>query len=127
MSRILLVDDDAQVRKMLKMTLEREGYEIVEAVDGCQAVEMYDPDTMDLVITDIVMPEKEGIETIMEMKTINPKVLVIAISGGGRINPEDYLKWARRFGVEATFTKPVDREKLLATVAGMLSGVEAGS
>lgn len=116
MAKILLVDDDAQVRKMLKLTLEREGYEIVEAADGNEAVQVYDPETIGLVITDIVMPEKEGIETIMELKAINPQVSVIAISGGGRISPEDYLKWARRFGVANTFTKPVDREELLATV-----------
>ncbi len=116
MAKILLVDDDAQVRTMLKLTLEREGYEIVEAADGNEAVQLYDPETIGLVITDIVMPEKEGIETIMELKAINPKVSVIAISGGGRISPEDYLKWARRFGVVNTFTKPVDREALLATV-----------
>jgi len=121
MSRILLADDDAQVRKMLKITLERAGHEVVEAADGNQAVQVYDPETIDVVVTDIVMPEKEGIETIMELKTINPEVQIIAISGGGRINPEDYLKWAQRFGVARTFTKPVDREELLATVAGLVS------
>ena len=123
MSRILLVDDDAQVRKMLRITMERAGYEVVEAEDGSEAVRVYDPATIDLVITDIVMPEKEGIETIMELKTINPAVRIIAISGGGRINPEDYLKWAQRFGVANTFTKPVDRGELLASVNGLLSKV----
>lgn len=123
MSRILLADDDAQVRQMLKITLEREGFEVVEAADGCEAVDVYDSETIDLVITDIVMPEKEGIETIMELKTINPGVKIIAISGGGRINPEDYLKWAQRFGVANTFTKPVDREELLATVTQLLGAV----
>lgn len=120
MSKILLVDDDTQVRKMLKITLEREGYEVAEAADGNEAVRVYDPETTDLVITDIVMPEKEGIETIMELKAVNPGVKVIAISGGGRISPEDYLKWARRFGVANTFTKPVDREELLTSVAELL-------
>ena len=125
MSRILLVDDDGQVRKMLKITMERAGYDVVEAGDGNEAVRIYDPATIDLVITDIVMPEKEGIETIMELKTINPKVRIIAISGGGRINPEDYLKWAQRFGVAATFTKPVDRDELLSSVNQLLSAVPA--
>lgn len=117
MPRILVADDDAQVRKMLRSTLERAGHEVIEAADGCQAVEIYDPDSVDVVITDIVMPKKEGIETIMELKTINPAVQIIAISGGGRINPEDYLQWAHRFGVANTFTKPVDRQELLATIA----------
>jgi DNA-binding NtrC family response regulator len=125
MSRILLVDDDAQVRKMLKITLERAGYEVVEAEDGVEAVNLYDAETIGLVITDIVMPEKEGIETIMDLKTLNPGVRIIAISGGGRINPEDYLKWAQRFGVANTFTKPVDREELLSSVNDLLNSVAA--
>jgi len=126
MSKILLVDDDSQVRTMLKRTLEREGYEVLEAADGNEAIQVYDPETVGLVITDIVMPEKEGIETIMELKTINPKVKVVAISGGGRISPEDYLKWARRFGVANTFTKPVNREELMATVSELLPLVPVG-
>jgi len=125
MATILLVDDDGQVRQMLKITLEREGYEVVEASDGTEAVDLYDPDQIDLVITDIVMPEKEGIETIMELKAVNPGVKIIAISGGGRINPEDYLTWARRFGVANTFTKPVARKELLACLEDVLGRVGA--
>lgn len=121
MATILLVDDDGQVRQMLKITLEREGYNVVEAADGVEAVAIYDPETIDLVITDIVMPEKEGIETIMELKAMNPKVKIIAISGGGRIDPEDYLTWARRFGVANTFTKPVARAELLACLQEVLT------
>lgn len=120
MPRILLVDDDEQVRQLLKIILERAGHEVVEAEDGSQAVEIYDPATVDLVVTDIVMPVKEGIETIMELKVINPEVPIIAISGGGRIDPEDYLKWAQRFGVAYTFTKPVDSQELLDTVAELV-------
>ncbi|MCP4291248.1 MAG: response regulator [bacterium] len=120
MARILLVDDDRQIRDMLKMTLERGGHEVVEAEDGVQAIEKYEPTQMDLVITDIVMPEKEGIETIMELRGIDPEVKIIAISGGGRINPSDYLNWARRFGVKHTFTKPVERNALLQAIEELL-------
>lgn len=121
MSRILVVDDDEQIRNMLRITLERAEYEVVEACDGCEAATAYREQQIDLVITDIVMPEKEGIELIMELKGIAPDVRIIAISGGGRINPEDYLKWARRFGVTHTFSKPVNREKLLDAVADLLA------
>ena len=121
MKKILIADDDQQIRNMLRITLERAEYEVVEACDGLEAVAAYKTQAIDLVITDIVMPEKEGIELIMELKAINPRVGIIAISGGGRINPEDYLKWARRFGVEHTFSKPVDRQKLLDAVASMLA------
>ena len=116
MARILLVDDDRQIRDMLKLTLERSGHEVVEAENGFQAVEKYDPQAIDLVITDIVMPEKEGIETIMDLRNLNPVVRIIAISGGGRINPDDYLSWARRLGVNYTFTKPVKRDELLEAI-----------
>ncbi|MCB1184088.1 response regulator [bacterium] len=121
MSKIMIVDDDLQIRNMLRLTLEREGYDVCEAEDGMAAVALYAKKDIDLVITDIVMPEKEGIELIMELKGIDPEVRIIAISGGGRINPEDYLKWARRFGVERTFSKPVDRQKLLEAVAEQLA------
>ncbi len=121
MSKILIVDDDQQIRDMLRITLEREDYDVVEACDGVQALKAYRAGQIDLVITDIVMPEKEGIELIMELKGIDAAVKIIAISGGGRINPEDYLKWARRFGVANTFSKPVDRQKLLEVVVQLLT------
>ena len=121
MSKIMIVDDDLQVRNMLRLTLEREGYEVVEAADGVAAVDRFKDGGIDLVVTDIVMPEKEGIELIMELKGLDPRVRIIAISGGGRINPEDYLKWARRFGVERTFSKPLDRQKLLKSIADLLA------
>ena len=120
MSKILLADDDHQVRSMLKLTLERAGHEVVEAEDGNQAVRLYESNSIDLVVTDIVMPEKEGIETIMELRNMDPQVKIIAISGGGRINPDDYLNWARRFGVRHTFTKPVNREQLLEAISDLL-------
>jgi CheY-like chemotaxis protein len=121
MAKILIADDDQQVRVMLKMTLERAGYDVVEAEDGNEAVAKFKAEKPDLVVTDIVMPEKEGIETIMELRALDPAVQIIAISGGGRINPEDYLAWAQKFGVEETFTKPVDRALLLEAVEGLLS------
>lgn len=121
MSRILIVDDDQQIREMLRLTLERESHTVLEAADGVGAIAAFKTEDVDLVITDIVMPEKEGIELIMELKGIDPEVRIIAISGGGRINPEDYLKWARRFGVSHTFCKPVDRQELLTAVDELLT------
>lgn len=117
MPRILVVDDEEQIRRILRTTLERAGHEVETAADGNEAVAAYDPARHDLVITDIVMPEKEGIATIQELHQANPDVKIIAISGGGRISPEEYLDWARRFGVHRTFTKPIDRDDLLRTVA----------
>lgn len=117
MPTILVVDDEEQVRHVLKLMLERAGHEVDTAADGNEAVARFDPDRHDLVITDIVMPEKEGIETIRELRQKSAGVKIIAISGGGRISPREYLDWARRFGVHHTFTKPIDSNELLKTIA----------
>jgi DNA-binding NtrC family response regulator len=123
MAQILLVDDDEQFRRMLAKTLERAGYDVVQAVDGNDALKKYRETPADLVLTDIVMPEKEGIETIMELWRDYPDVKIIAISGGSRnVNPEMALKCASAFGALHTFSKPVDREALLETVRDLLNG-----
>jgi len=121
MATILLADDDDQVRTMLQRILVQEGYEVIEARDGVEALDLYDPASIDAVVTDIVMPEKEGLETIREIRKMNPAARIIAISGGGRIKPEDYLEWANRIGVDRTFTKPLRRVELLGAVAELLA------
>jgi len=126
MKRILVIDDDVQVRQLLKLVLEQAGYEVLDAGDGNEGVKLFRADPTDLVITDIIMPEKEGIEIIRELQHDFPTVKIIAISGGGRISGEDYLKTARRFGVEHTFTKPFEREALLEAIQELL-GVPASA
>ncbi len=123
MPRILVVDDEEQVRRVLRLVLERAGYEVDAAADGNEAVAVFDPARHDVVITDIVMPEKEGIETIQELRQKSTGVRIIAISGGGRISPEEYLDWAKRFGVHCTFTKPINRDELLGTLAALTAVV----
>lgn len=120
MARILIIDDDVEIREMLKEVFEQEGYETIIAPDGEVAVRYYREKQTDVVITDIIMPEKEGIETIMELKQEFPDVKIIAISGGGRISPDNYLKMAKDFGAMRTFTKPVRIEKLLEAVEEVL-------
>ncbi len=123
MKRILVIDDDAQVRQMLKQTLERAGYEVVDAADGAKGIKFYRDEPTDLVITDIIMPEKEGIETIMELKRDFPDVKIIAVSGGGRVDPGHYLEIACRLGADRTFTKPFDRVELLEAIQQLLDDV----
>lgn len=125
MARILLVDDDPQVLAVLRKIFELEGYEVVAAEDGCRALDLYDPQTIDLVVTDIVMPEKEGIATIREIRQRNPRARIIAISGGGMIPPGEYLRWAQRFGVDHTFAKPIKRAEILQAAAELLQGQRA--
>ena len=118
--RILLIDDDVQILDMLRQTLEREGYEVVDAPNGKEGIRLYREDPADLIITDIIMPEKEGIETIMELKRDFPDVKIIAISGGGRNDPEEYLHMAKKLGAKRIFAKPVEREKLLGAIRELI-------
>jgi len=120
MARILIIDDDVQILDMLRQILKSEGYEVVEAADGREGIRLYREDPADLIITDIIMPEKEGIETIMELKRDFPDVKIIAISGGGRIGPEEYLPMAEMLGAKRTFSKPVERKQLLNAVRKLL-------
>ena len=121
MARILVIDDDAQIRKLLQSLLERAGYEVALAADGKEGLQAYRSQPADLIITDLIMPEKEGIEMILEIRQANPAVKIIAISGGARIAPDNYLRMAESLGAGRTFSKPVDRDALLAAVSELLS------
>ena len=120
MARILVIDDDEQILDMLYESLTREGYDVLKASNGEQGLKLYREESVDLIITDIIMPEKEGLETIIELKKDFPDVKIIAISGGGRIGTKDYLHIAKMFGVERTFTKPVAREHLLSAIRELI-------
>jgi len=120
MARILVIDDDEQIRNMLRILLQKEGYDVECAQEGKVALALFNHSPFNLVITDIVMPEKEGLETIMELKQQHPNVSIIAISGGGRVNPGHYLDGARALGAAFTFTKPVKLDRLLSAVRVLL-------
>ena len=124
MAKILIIDDDIQFRKMLRQVLERAGYEVSEAEDGNEGTRVYETEPIDLVITDLIMPKKEGIETISELKKKYPYIKIIAISGGGRVGPESYLTFAEKLGALYTFSKPLDRDKVLEAVHELMDGVE---
>jgi YesN/AraC family two-component response regulator len=119
--RILIIDDDFHVRDMMERLLRRAGYDAQLAENGVEAVKMHRENPMDLVITDIIMPEKEGLEIITEFRRDYPAVKLIAISGGGRIGPANYLKMARLLGAERTFAKPVDTSQLLSAIGELLA------
>src|SRR4030095_5251414 len=97
MTRILLVDDDEQFRSMLSQSLKRAGYEVTEARNGSEGIDLYRDHPSDLIITDLIMPEKEGLETIREYRKSYPDAKIIAISGGSRNSSIDYLKMAKAF------------------------------
>jgi two-component system, chemotaxis family, chemotaxis protein CheY len=121
MPHILLVDDDSAFRKMLRLTLQRMGYEITEACDGKQALGLYKQLPVDAVLTDLIMPEKEGLETITELHRIDPNVRIVAMSGGGRLNAKDILSVARAMGADHVLAKPFSDEELVTALNSALA------
>jgi CheY-like chemotaxis protein len=120
MSTILLVEDDTDLRRLLTKVLERENYRVLEAGTGLEAMQILDLQTPDLVITDIIMPDQDGIGTINQLKKNHPDIKIIAISGGGRMLKEDYLEIARMLGAHHTFTKPFNNKEFVEKVHELL-------
>ena len=116
MRKVLVIDDEPYILLMLKKMLEKAGYEVDLASNGKEGLELFEKESADLVITDIIMPDKEGLEIIMEMKKKRPNLKIIAISGGGRISPESYLECAAHFGASRVFQKPFKQKELVAAV-----------
>jgi len=116
MARILIVDDEDMVRLTLRKFLETAGHEVFEAENGEKGLKAFQDQPADLVITDIIMPEKEGIETIVDLKKEVPDLPIIAISGGGRIGNMDFLEIAGKLGARHVLSKPFDRQELLRLV-----------
>src|SRR5947209_781634 len=121
MSSILLVDDDKAFRTILHNTLEHAGYEVQDAGNGNVALERYRQQANDLVLIDLLMPEKPGLETITELRAINPSVRIIAMSGGDRVGPRSLLDLAEKIGAKCTLAKPFAPGELLAAVRQVLS------
>ena len=122
MANILVVDDEAPVRNLLSDVLEKEGYTVFTAETGVVASEIYNSNDIDLIITDLVMPEKGGIDLIMELKKQDPNIKVIAISGGGGITGRfDYLPIAKLVGATEIIAKPFQVTEIRAQVAKMLA------
>jgi len=116
MIRILLVDDDDLSRGAIHKMLERAGYSVESTHDGDEVIRMYGQEAADLVITDLIMPDKDGLEIIQELRRINPKVRILAISGGGRVDANEYLAVARKFGAVEVLSKPFTKEDLRRAV-----------
>ena len=106
MSTILIIDDDTQFNLMLKSALEIKGYEVETAANGKEGKALYQNKKYDVIITDIIMPDVDGYEVILDLRR------TIAVSGGGRTAADDYLVTAQHFDVAATFNKPIDLQAL---------------
>ena len=120
MAIILLVDDDDQFLAMLSKVLTHAGYQVQEATEGQQALRLYESHPSDVVVTDLVMPGKEGLEMIVELKQHHPEAKIIAISGAGRDASQDYLKMAKAFGAQRVLRKPFSNREILEAISQVL-------
>ena len=121
MARVLIIDDDAPTRRMLRQALERAGYAVVEAQEGQEGLQHCQAAHFDVVITDILMPDKEGLETIRDLRRGFPDVKIIAMSGGGYLGTLNFLDVAARFGAQSTLQKPFSLRKILETIHTLLA------
>ena len=121
MARILIIDDEPNVRSMLRRMLHQAGHQVSEAGNGAEGIDLYERDLPDLIITDILMPEKEGIETIIALHRADPDLPIIAISGGGHSGGMDFLCVAEKLGARHTLSKPFRGDQLLGAVSESLS------
>jgi DNA-binding response OmpR family regulator len=118
---ILVIDDDKLMCMALAKILAAAGYNVVQAFDGDEGLKLYRDQGFDLVITDLIMPDKEGIQIIRELRKENSQIRIIAMSAGGRGGATDYLKWARLMGAKQCLSKPIKREDLLGAVEAVLA------
>jgi DNA-binding response OmpR family regulator len=111
--RVLIIDDNADQRAMLEYVLEAEGFEVAAARNGEDALRLLERSPAEAVVTDLFMPDKDGIETIAEMRKMHPSTRIIAMSGWTSMKGADYLGVARQIGADATLRKPFDPQELI--------------
>lgn len=124
MSRILVIDDDKFVRTSIRAVIEGAGHDVSDASDAETGLGLQRAKPFDAAIVDLIMPNKEGLETIRELKRDFPDLPIIAISGGGEIVKKNFFQAAQLFGANFTLEKPFDGGELLATLDSALSGCD---
>lgn len=118
--RILLIEDDPLVRRSIESLLQHQHFAVLVAVDGRDGLTALGREPVDLIITDILMPNQDGIETLIAIKQAYPEVPVIAISGGFELEPEFYLRMAQTLGATRTLKKPFNAQELIAVIREIL-------
>lgn len=116
MVKILLVEDDDLVRDMLTQILTRSSHQVISAANGEEATEILKSIEPDIMVTDIIMPKKSGVTLISEVRDKHPNMEIIAISGGGRLDPTGYLDLSESLGATVSFEKPIDNSALLMAI-----------
>lgn len=122
MSRILVIDDELSLRQLLRSMLERVGHTVFDAPDGREGMALWHREPTDIVVTDVFMPEKDGIEVILEMKKVAVRPKIIAMSGGGRKGLLDWSSSALAVGADRVLLKPFDQKTFLSAVQELLQG-----
>jgi DNA-binding response OmpR family regulator len=120
MKTILVIEDDDNMLHMMNDLLARSGYRVLSAADGVAGLNLYRSSLPDLVITDIIMPDKEGLEVIMELYKEQHRPKIIAMSGGGMLEAHTYLSLAQKLGADEIIEKPFRPSELLALVERLL-------
>jgi DNA-binding response OmpR family regulator len=120
MATILIIDDEKSILGFLKEMLMREGFNVLTAIDGKEGLHLFNDNQVDLVITDLIMPDKDGFGMIIELKNISQDIKIIAMSGGGHAHPKHYLDITKSLGVQYTFQKPFKISALLEAVYELL-------
>ena len=120
MPGILIVEDDKELREMLKMSLIRRGFTILEAENGKEAITHFKPLLTDLVVTDLIMPEEDGLKVVIKLRELKPSIKIIAISGGGKVGPGSYLNLAKALGADAIYSKPFSINDLTLKIEQLL-------
>ena len=121
MKQILVIDDEPDILKLISKILEKAGYRVMTAENGRLADKLFNEHPFDLVITDIIMPQKEGLEIILQLRENSPNTKILAISGGGKIERAGYLDAARAIGAHAIVKKPFEISHLLDKVEQLLN------
>ena len=121
MAKILIIDDDPSILTMLKRMLEKAGYEVDTAGNGSEGLKKIESCPPDLLVTDIVMPEKEGLELISYLREKNPKLKIAAITGGGRFHCEGYLTSAKLLGADLIFQKPLVHKEFVQAITDLIN------
>jgi CheY-like chemotaxis protein len=121
MPGILLVEDDRDLREMLKISLSKRGFIVLEAENGKDAIIRFKPAITDMVVTDLIMPDEDGLKVIIQFREKKPAIKIIAISGGGKAGPGSYLNLAKALGADAIFSKPFSLNDLISKIEDLLN------